>query len=142
LIGVGALIGLGIIILDEILARTSESVRLPPLAVGLGIYLPTSTTLMIVVGAVLGWYFDKRADRTAKADATKQLGVLLASGMIVGESIIGVAVAAIVVFSGKSSPLALVGDSFQSASIWIGTIAFAAVTFAMYRWITRLGQKS
>ena len=141
LITTGALIGVGIIILDAILGRTTTSVRLPPLAVGLGIYLPTSTTLMIVVGAIVGWYFDKRADRTPRAESTKQLGVLLASGMIVGESIIGVIVAAIVVFSGKPSPLALVGDSFDNAAIWIGTIAFAAVTFAMYRWITRLGQK-
>jgi putative OPT family oligopeptide transporter len=141
LITTGALIGAGIIILDAILGRTTKSVRLPPLAVGLGIYLPTSTTLMIVVGAIVGWYFDKRADRTPRAESTKQLGVLLASGMIVGESIIGVIVAAIVVFSGKPSPLALVGDSFDSAAIWIGTIAFAAVTFAMYRWIARLGQK-
>jgi putative OPT family oligopeptide transporter len=142
LIGIGAVIGAGIIVLDAILGATTQSVRLPPLAVGLGIYLPTSTTLMIVVGAIVGWYFDKRADRTPKAEATKQLGVLLASGLIVGESIIGVVVAAIVVFSGKSSPLALVGDSFENASIWIGGIAFAAVTFLMYRWIARLGQKA
>ena len=115
--------------------------HLPPLAVGLGIYLPTSTTLMIVVGAVVGWYFDKRAERSKNAEATKQLGVLLASGMIVGESIIGVVVAAIVVFSGKASPLGLVGDSFENASIWIGGIAFAAVIYAMYRWIWRVGQQ-
>ncbi|WP_233590110.1 OPT family oligopeptide transporter [Dyella dinghuensis] len=142
LIITGGLIGAGIIILDEVLGLAKTSMRLPPLAVGLGIYLPTSTTLMIVVGAVVGWYFDKRADRTPKAEATKQLGVLLASGMIVGESIIGVVVAAIVVFSGKATPLALVGDSFQNASIWIGGVAFAAVIFAMYRWIARVGQKS
>ena len=142
LITVGGLIGAGIIILDELLGLAKTSMRLPPLAVGLGIYLPTSTTLMIVVGAIVGWYYDKRADRTPKAEATKQLGVLLASGMIVGESIIGVLVAAIVVFSGKATPLALVGDSFQNASIWIGGVAFAAVIFAMYRWISRVGQKS
>jgi uncharacterized membrane protein YgdD (TMEM256/DUF423 family) len=53
-----------------------------------------------------------------------------------------VLVAAIVVFSGKATPLALVGDSFQNASIWIGGVAFAAVIFAMYRWISRMGQKS
>jgi putative OPT family oligopeptide transporter len=142
LIIVGGLIGAGIILLDEVLGLAKTSMRLPPLAVGLGIYLPTSTTLMIVVGAIVGWYFDKRAERTPKAEATKQLGVLLASGMIVGESIIGVVVAAIVVFSGKATPLALVGDSFQNASIWIGGVAFAAVIFAMYRWIWRVGQKS
>jgi putative OPT family oligopeptide transporter len=142
LIVIGGAIGVGLIVLDAILAGTTKSVRLPPLAVGLGMYLPTSTTLMIVVGAIVGWYFDKRADRTPKAEATKQLGVLLASGLIVGESIIGVLVAAIVVFSGKPAPLALVGSGFDNAAVWIGTLAFVAVTFAMYRWIARLGRNS
>jgi hypothetical protein len=110
--------------------------------VGLGIYLPTSTTLMIVVGAVVGWYFDKRADRGPKAEATKQLGVLLASGMIVGESIIGVIIAAIVVFSGKATPLGLVGDGFDTAAIWIGGIAFVLVNLALYLWVAKRGRKS
>ncbi len=39
---------------------------------------------MIVVGAIAGWWFDKRAERGARPAATKQLGVLLASGLIVG----------------------------------------------------------
>lgn len=141
-IGIGALVGIALIALDETLARTTKSIRLPPLAAGLGIYLPTSTSLMIVVGAVVGWYFDKRADRTANPEAAKQLGVLLASGMIVGESIIGVLIAAVVVFSGKGYPLALVGDNFAKASLWIGGLAFAGVIFAMYRWIDRIGRKS
>src|SRR5947199_10507521 len=87
LIGIGALIGVGIVLLDEILARTTKHVRVPPLAVGLGIYLPTSSTLMIIVGAVTGWFYDSRADRTPKPAAAKQLGVLLASGLIVGEGV-------------------------------------------------------
>ena len=142
LIGLGAAIGVVLIGLDALLGRFSQSAALPPLAVGLGIYLPTSTTLMIVVGAVVGWYFDKRADRTAKPEATKQLGVLLASGMIVGESIIGVIIAAIVVFSGKASPLGLVGESFDNAAIWIGGIAFLLVNLALYLWVAKLGRKS
>src|SRR5882762_338685 len=81
LIGIGALIGVGIVLLDEILGRTTKHMRVPPLAVGLGIYLPTSSTLMIVVGAVAGSFYDRRADRTPKPAAAKQLGVLLASGL-------------------------------------------------------------
>ncbi len=140
LIILGGAIGVALIVLDEVLGRTARKARLPPLAVGLGIYLPTSTTLMIVVGAVVGWYFDRRAERTAKPEAVKQLGVLLASGMIVGESIIGVVIAAIVVFSGKGAPLALVGPGFSHAAIWIGGLAFVAVNVALYRWVARLGR--
>jgi len=146
LIIIGGAIGVGIIVLDEALARTGKSMRLPPLAVGLGIYLPTSTTLMVVVGALVGAWFDKRADRGPKAEATKQLGVLLASGLIVGESLLGVLVAALVAFSDKlgfadrNAPLALVGENFHDAAIWIGGVLFVAVTWAMYRWIGRMGR--
>jgi putative OPT family oligopeptide transporter len=138
LIGIGAAIGVGVIVLDEILARTTKRVRLPPLAVGLGIYLPTSTTLMVVVGALVGAWFDRRANRDPKPEATRQLGVLLASGLIVGESLLGVLVAALVAFSGNNAPLALVGDSFGTAAIWIGGIVFAVAIVLLYRWLLRM----
>jgi uncharacterized oligopeptide transporter (OPT) family protein len=133
------MIGIGIILLDEILSRTTRHMRVPPLAVGLGIYLPTQSTLMIVVGAIVGWFFDRRADRTPKPEATKQLGVLLASGLIVGEGIIGVVISAIVVFSGKDAPLSVVGPAYETAGIFIGGLAFAAIAFLLYRWILRMG---
>src|SRR5437773_9031571 len=152
LIGIGALIGVGIILLDEILARTTRHMRVPPLAVGLGIYLPTSSTLMIIVGAVTGWFYDRRADRTSRPEAAKQLGVLLASGLIVGEGIIAVVISLIKAFSSKPAPLALVGPdgflvkwisilaSFETAAIIIGGLAFALIAFVLYRWILRMAR--
>jgi putative OPT family oligopeptide transporter len=142
LIAIGAGVGVAIIILDEILGMMKAGPRLPPLAVGLGIYLPTSTTLMVVVGALVGAWFDRRAERGTNGDAVKQLGILLASGLIVGESLLGVIVAAIVAFSGNAAPLALVGDTFATPSIWIGGIAFVAVTVVLYRWIARMGRSA
>jgi putative OPT family oligopeptide transporter len=139
LIRTGAFIGICIILLDEILARTTRHMRVPPLAVGLGIYLPTQSTLMIVVGAVVGWLFDKRADRTRRPEATKQLGVLLASGLIVGEGIIGVVISMLKAFSGKATPLALVGPGFETAGKIVGGVAFAIIAAMLYRWIWRLG---
>jgi putative OPT family oligopeptide transporter len=138
LIQTGACIGVAIIVLNEILSRTTRHMSIPPLAVGLGIYLPTQSTLMIVVGAVAGWFFDRAADRTAKPESAKQLGVLLASGLIVGEGILGVVISAIVVFSGKDAPLGLVGPSYEMAGIIIGGLAFAIIAFVLYRWILRM----
>jgi len=139
LIRTGGLIGVCIILLDEILGRTTRHMRVPPLAVGLGIYLPTQSTLMIVVGAIVGWFFDQRANRTPKPEATKQLGVLLASGLIVGESVILVVISAIVAFSGVAAPLALVGPGFETAGIIVGGVAFAVIAFVLYRWVLRVG---
>jgi putative OPT family oligopeptide transporter len=141
LIRMGAYIGIAIIVLDAILARSTKHMRVPPLAVGLGIYLPTASTLMIVVGTIVGWFFDRSAERTRNPEGTKQLGVLLASGLIVGESIIGVVISAIVVFSGVAAPLALVGAGYETAGKIVGGIAFAAIAFVLYRWILGMAPK-
>lgn len=141
LIWLGVGIGAVIIFVDEIMGLLGKAARFPPLAVGLGLYLPPEVTLMIVVGAFVGWYFNRSAARAPKPENTRQMGVLLSSGLIVGESIIGVIIAAIVVFSGHEAPLALVGPGFATPAIWIGGIAFALVVFGLYSWISRLGRR-
>jgi putative OPT family oligopeptide transporter len=142
MIGLGAGIGVAIIILDELLGLTKKGPRLPPLAVGLGIYLPTSTTLMVVVGALVGAWFDRHAERGTRAEATRQLGVLLASGLIVGESLLAVIFAGIVGLSGKQNPIAVVGDSFATPSIIIGGLVFAIMVIVLYRWIIRMARST
>ncbi len=148
LIKVGAWIGVAAIIVDELLKRTTKSVHLAPLAIGLGIYLPTQSTLMVVVGAVVGWWFDRRAEQGPNPEPTKQLGVLLASGMIVGEGLIGVLVAALVGFSeqlGFSNhefPLNLVSDGYASRfSVLVGGLAFVAVVAGLYVWVSRMSRR-
>jgi putative OPT family oligopeptide transporter len=139
LIEVGVGIGAVIIVIDELLRRVTKGAHLSALAVGLGIYLPTQSTLMVVIGAIAGWYFDRRAEHRAQPERIKQLGVLLASGMIVGEGLIGVLIAALVAFSGKDFPLSLVGDHFADhVSTILGPVAFALVILLMYRWAARL----
>jgi putative OPT family oligopeptide transporter len=141
LIQTGALIGVAVIILNETLSRTTKA-SIPPLAVGLGIYLPTQSTLMIVVGAVAGYFFDRAADRTPRPKSTKDLGVLLASGLIVGEGIIGVVLSAFVVFSAVDAPFGLGSAEgpwvWKPAGVIMGGMAFAAIGFFLYRWILRM----
>jgi len=141
LIGIGAAIGVALIVLDEVLRRTTKHAHLSPLAVGLGIYLPTSATLMVVVGSIVGAIYDRRAERNPRPEAAKQLGVLLASGMIVGEGLVGVLIAGIVAF--KLFPLSLVGDDFAAGpALWIGGVAFVLAVFLLYRWIEGLGRRA
>jgi putative OPT family oligopeptide transporter len=140
LLGVGALVGAGIVAVDEIL-RVRGKLRFPPLAVALGIYLPASTVAPVVFGALLGKAYDRWSERMRDPAAAKQLGVLLASGLIVGESICGVVYAGIIVASGKAFPLGIVGDAFGPASNVIGAIAFVLVSFGLYRWIRHIAVK-
>jgi putative OPT family oligopeptide transporter len=137
LIGWGALLGVGTIILDEVLRKTGK-MRLPPLCVGMGIYLPMSLTLLIPVGAVLGHYYDQWADRHANPEFVKRMGVLVATGFIVGESLFGVAFAGVVAAAGTDTPLAVVGDSFEKPGIVIGMLLFAGTIAVIYRYARRV----
>lgn len=137
LIGIGAAIGAAVIVVDEILSRKTTRRSLPPLAVGMGLYLPMELTIMIAIGAVLGKIHDRWAARQRDAERAKRLGVLMATGLIVGESLWGVAYAGIVVASGKSEPMAIVGEGFTTWANVLGPVFFALALIWMYRWTRR-----
>jgi len=135
MIEVGALVGAGIVLLDEIL-RMGKWLRLPPLAVGLGIYLPMEATLPVVLGAVIGWIYN----RSVRSERAERLGVLVASGMIVGESLFNVIIAGLIVAFNKDAPLAVVGSSFPADAV--GILGFVGLIAVLYGWLSRRARAS
>ena len=124
-------LGVVLVIIDLILKRHTRHLCLPPLAVGMGIYLPPSVQTPLVIGAVMGYFLNKKLWKE-KGEAGRKNGMrrgtLFASGLIVGESIIGVLLAGIIVVSvssgGSDSPLALVGKDFADTAEWLGLLVF------------------
>ncbi|MFT3965167.1 MAG: oligopeptide transporter, OPT family [Sphingobium sp.] len=134
----GALAGIGFVAFDELMGK-ARLLRFPPLAVGIGIYLPMAVILPVVAGSIIGWLYERRADRRADPEAARRIGVLIATGMIVGESLWGVAFAGIVAATGSDSPLALLSGDMGGAALGIGLILFAALTALLYRQAARQG---
>ena len=132
LLGFGAGLGAVIVLVDEMLGRAGK-LRLPPLGVGMGVYLPMGLTFLIVVGAVIGHSYERWADRQADPETAKRMGVLLATGLIVGESLFGVIFAGIVAATGTDAPLAVVGDGFGMVAKFGGTALFALLVWWLYR---------
>src|SRR4051794_28062405 len=139
LIGQGAMIGVVAVIVDEGLKRSSgKRLHLPPLAIGMGIYLPLEADLLIPVGAVLGWFYNRWAVQSRSPAFAERMGVLMATGLIVGESIMGVVYAGAVAGAEKAgSPdsanvLALVQP--YSAVMIVSLIVFSAAIAALYFW--------
>ena len=128
----GALVGVAAIAVDLALGR-ARWIRLPPLAVGLGIYLPMGATLPIVIGAVTGHLYDRAAARAGNPSLCRRMGVLMATGLIVGESLFGVLYAGIVVGSGRAEPFALVGEGFAPYALIGGALCFFALVWLLYR---------
>ena len=143
LLGLGAAVGAVVVVIDEVLGRaTRNRMHLPPLAVGMGMYLPMGLTLIIPVGAVAGLLYDRWAAGTADPESARRLSTLAATGLIVGESLFGVILAGIVAASGEEDPLAVVGSGFTTVSEALGALVFAGMTLGLYLWVRRLSVRA
>ena len=139
LIRQGAIIGVVAVVVDELLKRSSgKRLHLPPLAIGMGIYLPLEADLLIPFGAVLGWFYNRWAMSSKSPAFAERMGVLMATGLIVGESLMGVVYAFAVAGAEKAGSadsagvFALVEP--YSAVMLVSVVVFSAAIGALYFW--------
>ena len=145
-IGIG--LGVVLVLINQLLKRTTKNLVLPPLAVGMGIYLPPVIQTPLVVGAILGYFLNRHLRKTAGAEAEAaglRRGTLFASGLIVGESIVGVLLAGLIVLSvsngGDENPLAMVGSDFADTAEMLGLVVFLGI-LALFSKIVLSGKKT
>ena len=141
MIYIGMAIAVVIIIFDEI-QRVRGSWRVPVLAVAVGIYLPFELDSSIFIGGVIALLVSRYvkgqsrvgADTEAAEQRAEQTGLLVASGLITGEALIGILLAIPVGATGNPDVIAILDSPVGS---WLGLIIIALVCFWLYRSATR-----
>jgi len=118
--GALALVACGV---DEYL-RVRHSTRFPVLALAVGMYLPFSLSITIVVGGVIGWLARGRGT----GERAHEPGVLCASGFITGEALTGIAVAVPIFLTGNAEWWPHVGGM-----AWAGPLLYVAAVLALWR---------
>ena len=134
LIWIGAGIGAVIIAIDEVLKRKQAAFRVPVLAAAVGIYLPLDLTVPIFLGGLLAYIVERAVKaRTGSNDVERihRKGVLFSAGLITGEALMGIIIAAPIVASGRADVLALPGG--LQFGEFLGLVIFAIVGFVLYR---------
>jgi putative OPT family oligopeptide transporter len=139
LIREGAIIGAVAVAVDEALKYfTGKRLHLPPLAIGMGIYLPLEADLLIPFGAVLGWFYNRWALQSKSPAFAERMGVLMATGLIVGESLMGVIYAFAVAGAEKAGStdsanvFALV-EPYSTVMV-VSVLVFSAAIGGLYYW--------
>jgi putative OPT family oligopeptide transporter len=129
LVVVGIMMGLALIMVQ---------VR-SPMLFAVGMYLPLETTFAIFLGGIFRWFTDTLRNRRGLNEAQKarveNAGVLTASGLIAGEALTGLLVAACRFFEWPVKAAAGVTPGlptvFASPSIAVGFVVLAVLALAM-----------
>lgn len=128
MIVLGAALGIGIIVFDEIFKRSKMELRLHVMPVAVGIYLPLTLSVPILIGGLIRYFVEKA--KTKVTSDGEDRGVLVGSGLIAGEALMGVGLAVLIYFETKIG-LGL-GLSHETKSA-LSIILFALVGYAVFR---------
>jgi hypothetical protein len=86
---------------------------------------------------VAGWIYDQWVKDRPSGQVAKGLGVLMVSGLIVGEGLFNVFLALLIVLTGKGTPLSVVGDDFEKTGVLLAGAAYVLVSLGLYLWTAR-----
>ena len=123
----GCAMAVGIIALDEFLKRRQSAFRTPILAVAVGIYLPFGLSVLIFLGGILAWIVKRKFQPKTEHQhvALENSGMLLASGLITGEAIMGVGIAVVAAASPNLIPTGhATGAGVAAMVVTLGMIAY------------------
>ena len=125
----GAIFGVAVLIIDSMFLKNKKfRLHLMPLAVG--IYLPVTLAIPIFIGGLIRYKVEKgRKVRGEEIDESKDQGVLLSSGFVAGEAIMGVGIALVMYFAGNALSLNVHPLFREVASV----IAFIIVAYYLFR---------
>ncbi|MDH7599376.1 MAG: oligopeptide transporter, OPT family [Sedimentisphaerales bacterium] len=138
---IGMLVAVALIIVDAILEAKHSPFRTPVLAVAIGIYLPLTLSVAVFLGGLIGLLVGR-----AKAKGSRI--VLLASGLITGEAIMGIVIAIPMVLlkaKGLGLPLIQLWQQLSPRSVpglltwieshgaWLGLLALTGLCVWAFR---------
>jgi len=107
-----------------------------PMLIAVGMYLPFNTTFAIFIGGIFKWLLEKSmkniSSQRAREHALEGTGTLIASGLVAGEALTAIVLAALVVANMPLSklftiPLKLV----ETVAIPLMLIVFAAIAYVL-----------
>jgi putative OPT family oligopeptide transporter len=141
IIYIGAGIAAAIIAFDQYLKSKGSEFRMPVLAVAVGLYLPFELDSSIFVGGVLAYLLTRATKSNKNIERGNNAGLLLASGLITGEALMGILIAGLTVGVMKSGGDPNAMRIFENASSWPGLIIFGLIIYFIYKVVIKVSKE-
>jgi putative OPT family oligopeptide transporter len=120
------------------IAVVCEVVRIPALPFAVGVYLPVSTMTPLFVGGLLRWWLERSAGNEEQASLRREQGILLGSGFVGGEGLLGVGIAAVAFATGARPAGIGLGWGPEWLTMLVGAVLFAVLV----AWFARTARLS
>ncbi len=144
--GIGMGVAVLIIALDQYLQARKYPFRTPVLAVAIGFYLPFQLSVPIFLGGLVSLavkrYHASRRTETAEVEASDRRGLLMASGLITGEALMGILVAIPIVALKQFEIDLPILEHFTGRTMPFGGIVGVALLVAVTIWLYRTTVKT
>ncbi len=137
------LLGFGIVLFCVVLDSMvkSKGMHISPLAVGLGIYLPISSSTPIIIGGLCyffiertqRFYYDQKLKNKHEVQQSLHKGSLFACGIVSGASIVGVLIAIPFAIAKSDNALSLVTSNFTPLANILGVCATMLLLWWFYK---------
>lgn len=118
----------GLVGIGAAIAVICELFKIPSLPFAVGVYLPVKTTMAVFLGGLLRYFMEKRASSSEEKDERREKGILFGSGLVGGEGLLGVGIAAMVFIQGHKPE----GYGFEWAGAFsplLAVVAFGALVY-------------
>ena len=119
---IGATLGIMILVIDSIFEKKGISFRLHLMPVAVGIYLPFGLSTPILLGGLMAYLIEKQNRTVINSDDSMQNGILVSSGLIAGESLMGIVLAFIAGFGVSSFSLNLDEGIINTLTILVALV--------------------
>jgi len=102
-----------------------------PMLIAVGMYLPFHTTFAIFIGGIIKWITNIMVEkRNLNKETTENTGILIASGLIAGEALMGIVIAATVVAGGGK---AILPKIIPGGNPWLALVVFAILAYVLIK---------
>ena len=118
----------GLVAIGVGIALLCELVRIPSLAFAVGVYLPLSTFTPLFIGGMLRMLLERGSKSKEDKDKRREKGILLGSGLVGGEGLLGIGIAGVAFYQGKA-PAGLGTDWSGAFAPMVAVAAFALLVY-------------
>ena len=137
MVELGIVVGIAAILVNLWLKRRGKTISV--VAVAVGIYLPLSTSVPLFFGGLLAYFTGRKLHDDSRINKKRrQMGMLLACGLVTGAALMDVVLAVPLALAHSADAFSLLANDWMHITEILGIATTLGLSYWFYRTVTRI----